>query len=76
MGQVEDDERRVEVDADGGGAVEHAAQVAVDQAVEDEGDVQAPGAYVVQVDVHRLGGLLGRVPEAFDDVGEDRAGAR
>ena len=55
--EVEDDQGRVEVDADGGRAVEHAAQVTVDEPVQDEGDVQAPGPYIVYVDVHRLGGL-------------------
>ncbi len=62
VGQVEDDQRGVEVDAHGRRAVEHAAEVAVDQAVDDEGHVQAPGAYVVYGDVHRLGRLRFRVP--------------
>src|SRR5262249_9031992 len=67
VGQVEDDERRVQVDADAGGPVEHAAQVAVDQAVQDERHVQAPGPYVVHVDVHGLGGLRDGVPQPLHD---------
>lgn len=55
----------------GGGAVEHAAQVAVDQPVQDEGDIEAPGPYVIYVDVHRLGGLGFRVAQLVDDVGQD-----
>ena len=70
--EVEDDQRGVQVDAGGRRPVEHAAQVAVDQPVEHQRHVQAPGADVVQVDVHRLGGLLLRVPQPLDDVGEDR----
>src|SRR5690606_23718939 len=70
--EVEDDEGRVEVDADGGGAVEHAAQVTVDEPVQDEGDVQAPGPYIVYVDVHRPGGLGLRVAQLLHDVHQDR----
>ncbi|GAA2789583.1 hypothetical protein GCM10019017_38730 [Streptomyces showdoensis] len=62
----------VQVDADRRGPVEHAAQVAVDQAVEDEGDVEAPGPYIVYVDVHRLGGFRLGVAQLLDDVREDR----
>lgn len=72
MREVEDDEGRVQVDADGRGAVEHAAQVAVDEPVQDEGDVQAPGPYIVYVDVHRLGGLGLGVAQLLDDVHQDR----
>ena len=72
MREIEDDQRRVEVDPGRRGAVEHAAQVAVDEAVEHEGDIQSPGADVLSIDVHRLRGLLHRVTQAFDDVGEDR----
>ncbi len=71
VGEVEDDQRGVEVDADRRRSVEHAAQVAVDQAVQHQGDVQAPGPYVVYVDVHRLRGLGLGVAELLDDVGED-----
>ncbi|GAA3095708.1 hypothetical protein GCM10020254_46220 [Streptomyces goshikiensis] len=61
----------VEVDADGGGAVEHAAQVAVDEAVDDERHVEAPGPDIVYVDVHGFGGFGFRVAQLFHDVGED-----
>src|SRR5690606_18932086 len=72
VGQVEDDEWRVQVDADGRRAVEHAARVAAGQAVEDQGDVQAAGPYVVYGDVHRRRRLRLRVAELLHDVGEHR----
>src|SRR5690606_27452530 len=70
VGQVEDGQRCVQVDADGRRTVEHAAQVTVDQAVQDQRHVQAPGPHVVYGHVHRRRRLRFGVAQLLHDVGE------
>lgn len=70
-GQVDGEHRRVRIEGDGGGGVEHAGQVAVDQAPHGVGQV---AGCVAELARHHPGGLVERmrVVEGGGDFAEER----
>ena len=70
VGEVEHDDRRVEVKPGRGGAVEHALQVALAQPREPERRVARRAGQRVRGGDERVGHLAGRGEQRGDDVGQ------